>query len=48
MVNILGTTGCNTKLLYMLIKQVELKILSQQLNQGVFVLLNAVTTHPVK
>ena len=48
MINILGTACCNTKLLYILIKQVKLKLFSQQVKQGVFVLLNAVTTHPVK
>jgi hypothetical protein len=47
MVNILGTPFYNTKLVYILIKQLKFKIVLELVKQGVIVLLNAVYMHPI-
>lgn len=41
MVNILGTSCYNTKLVYNLLKQLKFKIVLKHVKEGVFVLLNA-------
>jgi hypothetical protein len=46
-VNILGTAFYNTKLVYILIKELKFKIVLKLEKEGVFVLLNAVYIHPV-
>ena len=48
MVNILGTPFYNTKLVYILIRQLKFKIVLKLVKQSVSVLLNAVYMHPVK
>jgi len=47
MVNIFGTPIYNIKLVYILIKQLKLKIVLELVKQGVSVLFNAVYMHPV-
>jgi len=47
MVNILGTPFYNTKLVYILIRQLKFKIVLELIKQGVSMLLNAVHMHPV-
>lgn len=42
MINILGTPCYNTKLVYVLIKQLKFKMVLKHVKHGVFVLLNAV------
>jgi len=47
MVNNLGTPVYNTKLVYILIRQLKFKIVLELVKQGVSVLLNAVYMNPV-
>jgi hypothetical protein len=47
MVNIVGTSCYNTKLVYIFLKQLEFKIVLKHVKEGVFVLLNAAYMHPV-
>ena len=47
MVNNLRTPIYNTKLIYILIRQLKFKIVLELVKQGVSVLLNAVYMHPV-
>lgn len=46
-VNILGTVCYNTKLVYILLKQLKFKILLKHVKDEVFVLLSAAYMHPV-
>jgi len=49
MVNILGTLCYNTKLVYVLLKQLKFKTVLNHVKEGVFVLLNTayILVHPV-
>jgi hypothetical protein len=47
MVSILGTPCYDTKLVYILLKQLKFKIVLKHVKEGVFVLLNAAYMHPV-
>jgi hypothetical protein len=47
MLNILGTSFYNMKLVYILITHLKFKVVLKQVKQCVFVLLNAVCMHPV-
>jgi hypothetical protein len=49
MVNIIGNPYYNTKLVHMYIDKTDkIQIVSKQVRQGVFVLLNKVCRHPIK